>query len=135
MAATATMTEAAVHDATRIMYVLFPLPCDICVADFTFSFSTEGTIDLNSVGEVEARKIMSLEHKALGYRPPPGSLASEAQAAAAKHPQGGPNPPPTEALKKAALSDAARIENERGHPIPKTTVVDGIDLQKITEGW
>ncbi|THV02673.1 hypothetical protein K435DRAFT_652921 [Dendrothele bispora CBS 962.96] len=110
---TATMTEIAVHDATRIV--------------------AEGSVDLNSVGEVEARKIMSFEHKALGYRPPPGSLASEAQAAAAKHPQGGPSPPPVDILKKAALSDAARIENERGQPIPKSTVVDGIDLQKITE--
>lgn len=28
---------------------------------------------------------MSYEHRALGYRPPPGSIAAEAQAAAAKH--------------------------------------------------
>ena len=28
---------------------------------------------------------MSHEHRALGFRPPPGSLAAEAQAAAAKH--------------------------------------------------
>ena len=32
----------------------------------------------------DARKLMSHEHKALGFRPPPGSLAAEAQAAAAK---------------------------------------------------
>ncbi|KAF5361474.1 hypothetical protein D9758_006244 [Tetrapyrgos nigripes] len=113
MSATATMTEVAVHDAALKV--------------------SGGNIDLNSIGEVEARKIMSLEHKALGYRPPPGSLASEAQAAAAKHPQGGPSPPPPDLLKKAALSDAARIESERGHPIPKSTVVDGIDLQTISE--
>ena len=36
----------------------------------------------------EARKIMSAEHKALGFRPPHGSLAAEAQAAAARHPLG-----------------------------------------------
>lgn len=31
---------------------------------------------------------MSHEHRALGFRPPPGSLAAEAQAAAAKHSEG-----------------------------------------------
>ena len=59
---------------------------------------------------------MSVEHKAFGYRPPPGSLVSEAQAVAAKH----PNPPHPqlqvdgELLKKAALEVAAKIERERG---------------------
>ncbi|KAK7031016.1 hypothetical protein VNI00_013806 [Paramarasmius palmivorus] len=110
--ATATLTEVAVQDAaTKIT----------------------GSINLDSIGEVEARKIMSLEHKALGYRPPPGSLASEAQAAAAKHPKGGPEAPDMEILKKAALDDAAKIERERGHPAPKSTVVDGIDLAVIGE--
>lgn len=54
---------------------------------------------------------MSTEHKALGYRPPPGSLAADAQAAAAKHPEGGADgarvDPQT--LAQAALKDAARI--------------------------
>lgn len=40
----------------------------------------------------EARKLMSEEHKALGHRPPPDSLAAQAQAAAAKHPQGAAAP-------------------------------------------
>jgi hypothetical protein len=93
-----------------------------------------GYIDLKSIGESEARKIMSYEHKALGYRPPPGSLASQAQAEAAKHPKGGPTPPDPIMLKQAALSDAAKIESERGQPIPKSTVVDGIDLSSIGEG-
>ncbi|KIK64935.1 hypothetical protein GYMLUDRAFT_240285 [Collybiopsis luxurians FD-317 M1] len=108
---TATMTEIAVHDAAHHI----------------------GSIDLSSIGETEARKIMSYEHKALGYRPPPGSLASQAQAEAAKHPKGGPSPPDPASLKKAALTDAAKIESERGHPIPKSTVVDGIDLASISE--
>ena len=88
---------------------------------------------------------MSVEHKALGYRPPPGSLASEAQAAAAKH----PNPPhpqlqvDADLLKKAALEDAAKIERERGSGpsgnapnggAAKATVVDGVDLNVIGEG-
>lgn len=33
----------------------------------------------------DARKLISEEHKALGYRPPPGSLASQAQALVARH--------------------------------------------------
>lgn len=40
----------------------------------------------------EARKLMSHEHRALGFRPPPGSLAAEAQAAAAKHAEGNGKP-------------------------------------------
>ena len=36
----------------------------------------------------EARKIMSVEHKVLGFRPPHDSLAAAAQAAAARHPEG-----------------------------------------------
>lgn len=57
----------------------------------------------------EARKIMSEEHKALGYRPPPGSLAAEAQSAAAKHPNALAGVDPA-VLAKAALEDAKRIE-------------------------
>lgn len=54
---------------------------------------------------------MSEEHKALGHRPPPGSLASQAQSAAAKHPQGAASSqPPTHALQRAALEDAAAME-------------------------
>lgn len=54
---------------------------------------------------------MSAEHKALGYRPPPGSLAADAQAAASKHPKGleGVPKPPRELLAQEALKDAARI--------------------------
>lgn len=73
----------------------------------------------------EARVLMSAEHKALGYRPPAGSLAAEAQAAAAK------NPPvaagiPEEQLTKAALEDAMRIKKERE--------VNGVDLSAIGDG-
>lgn len=51
---------------------------------------------------------MSEEHKALGYRPPPGSLAAEAQAAAAQHGDGSSGQR-TAHLKEAARADAARI--------------------------
>ncbi|KAK1223422.1 hypothetical protein PQX77_013704 [Marasmius sp. AFHP31] len=122
MSTAATLTEIAVQDAAK-QFV--------------------GSINLDNIGEAEARKIMSVEHKALGYRPPPGSLASEAQAAAAKH----PNPPhpqlqvDAEILKKAALEDAAKIERERGDGgshsssggAAKATVVDGVDLTVIGE--
>ncbi|KAI0772466.1 hypothetical protein BD413DRAFT_43735 [Trametes elegans] len=68
----------------------------------------KANLDLNAMGEAEARKIMSDEHKALGYRPPPGSLASEAQSAAAKHPDASGNVEST-ILAKAALEDATQI--------------------------
>lgn len=51
---------------------------------------------------------MSDEHKALGYRPPPSSLAAEAQAAAAKHPDASASVDPT-TLAKAAFEDATHI--------------------------
>ncbi len=52
---------------------------------------------------------MSEEHKALGYRPPPGSLAASAQAAAAKHPEASASVD-VAVLSKAALDDAKKIE-------------------------
>ena len=70
---------------------------------------------------------MSAEQKAIGYRPPAGSLAAEAQAAAAKNPQAAPSISiPEEQLTKAALEDAERIKKERA--------VNGVDLSAIGEG-
>lgn len=57
----------------------------------------------------EARKLFSEEHKALGYRPPRGSLASEAQAAAAKHPDSSVGID-VATLTKAAVDDARAVE-------------------------
>lgn len=56
---------------------------------------------------------MSDEHKALGYRPPPGSLAAEAYAAAAKHPDASANVDST-TLVKAAFEDATHIASSNG---------------------
>ncbi|KZS95407.1 hypothetical protein SISNIDRAFT_347572 [Sistotremastrum niveocremeum HHB9708] len=42
-------------------------------------------IDVNHLSKDQARKLMSAEHKALGYRPPPGSLAAQAQSVISKH--------------------------------------------------
>ena len=53
---------------------------------------------------------MSEEHKALGYRPPQGSLAAAAQAAAAKHPNASAGVDAA-ILAKAALEDAKKIEH------------------------
>ena len=77
---------------------------------------------------------MSLEHKALGYRPPPGSLASEAQAAASKHPDVQSADVDATQLREAALNDAARIENERGQAAPPKASDNGIDLERIGMG-
>lgn len=67
---------------------------------------------------------MSAEHKALGYRPPPGSLAATAQAEAAKHPEAKLGLP-EEALTQAAMEDAVRIEEQR---------TAGLDLDNVGEG-
>ncbi|EIN05821.1 hypothetical protein PUNSTDRAFT_18942, partial [Punctularia strigosozonata HHB-11173 SS5] len=71
-----------------------------------------GGVGLDSVGEKDARTIQSEEHKALGYRPPPGSLAAEAQSAAAKHPAASTGLP-AEALRAVADVDALATELER----------------------
>ncbi|KAK0207876.1 hypothetical protein DFS33DRAFT_1451074 [Desarmillaria ectypa] len=108
----------------------FKTPQEIDLYDTRIA--AECCLDLGNVGKNEARKIMSLQHKALGYRPPPGSLASEAQAAASKHPDGiSPSPPNTASLREAALKDAARIEGERGCSVPPKVVSRGIDLNRI----
>ncbi|KZT69437.1 hypothetical protein DAEQUDRAFT_765513 [Daedalea quercina L-15889] len=72
-------------------------------------------IDLEAIGKAEARKIMSEEHRVLGFRPPHGSLAAEVQAAAAKHPEGSPGKPLPDpvTLKELARQDAQRILAER----------------------
>ena len=61
---------------------------------------------------------MSAEHKALGYRPPPGSLAATAQAEAAKHPTTSANIPEP-ALEQAAIQDAARIQGLKSIDVDK----------------
>ncbi|OCH88929.1 hypothetical protein OBBRIDRAFT_794740 [Obba rivulosa] len=79
------------------------------------AFAEVAGLDLNALGKAEARKIMSEEHKVLGFRPPHGSIAAEAQAAAAKHPEGNPHvsPPDPLTLKQVAWEDAQRILGER----------------------
>ncbi|KAI8972595.1 hypothetical protein BD414DRAFT_469290 [Trametes punicea] len=76
--------------------------------------STTASIDLDSIGEAEARKIVSEEHRALGFRPPDGSLAAQAQSAAARHPQGSLIPPDEKTLTEAAEADAVRVAGEMG---------------------
>ena len=64
------------------------------------------SIDLDRVGVRDARVIMSEEHKSLGYRPPPDSLAAKAQRSSTKHPDS------TLGLDNAALREAARADAE-----------------------
>jgi hypothetical protein len=70
------------------------------------------SLDLSSVSTDEARTLQSAEQKALGYRPPAGSLAAEAQAEAAKNPAAAPTASTAE-LVQAARADAAEVELER----------------------
>ncbi|PCH42983.1 hypothetical protein WOLCODRAFT_90083 [Wolfiporia cocos MD-104 SS10] len=73
-----------------------------------------GGVNLSTISAAEARTLMSHEHRALGFRPPPGSLAAEAQAAAAKHPEGaGASSVDSGVLKEIALRDAERIKADR----------------------
>ncbi|KAI0093705.1 hypothetical protein BDY19DRAFT_918415 [Irpex rosettiformis] len=92
------------------------------------AFAEAVGIDLNTIGKAEAKKIMSIEHKVLGFRPPQGSFAAEAQAAAAKHPEVLGIQLDSEKLKEAAKIDAQRILAERnqssGTGNPTSSAVD-----------
>ncbi|KAI0742651.1 hypothetical protein C8Q80DRAFT_1189887 [Daedaleopsis nitida] len=70
-------------------------------------------INLNTISAADARVLMSHEHKALGFRPPPGSLAAEAQSAAARHPEGNGTHLEEDTLREIALRDAERIKADR----------------------
>ncbi|KZV99451.1 hypothetical protein EXIGLDRAFT_724934 [Exidia glandulosa HHB12029] len=85
-------------------------------------------IDLANVNLREAAKLMSEEHKILGYRPPHDSLAAQAQAAAAKHPDAPGAVNNVAELKRLAADDAARVEAERGNPVPAGAAYREIDL-------
>lgn len=83
-------------------------------------------LDIKSLSEADARKLMSAEHKALGYRPPPGSLAAAAQAAAAKHELKKYSSVPEEDIMQAALDDALRIKIQRAE--------EAFDFSAVGEG-
>lgn len=85
------------------------------------------TTDMAKYSTAEARKLMSDEHKALGYRPPPGSLASEAQAAAAKHPDASAGVD-TPTLARAALEDATHIASPNSKNLDVHNVGKGQSL-------
>lgn len=78
----------------------------------------------------DARKLISEEHKALGYRPPPGSLASQAQALVARHETSHAEDHSLtldeEQIRKAALLDAERIKKDRESTL--------LDLNSVGEG-
>ncbi|CDO70420.1 hypothetical protein BN946_scf184999.g61 [Trametes cinnabarina] len=114
------LEQAAYIDAVRILQDTEPLPPvepPPALRPPTpprTTASTTASIDLDSIGEAEARKIVSEEHRALGFRPPDGSLAAQAQAAAARHPEGSLIPPNEKALAEAAEADAVRVAGEMG---------------------
>ncbi|KAH9916282.1 uncharacterized protein BXZ73DRAFT_53870, partial [Epithele typhae] len=70
-------------------------------------------INLGTINATDARILMSHEHRALGFRPPPGSLAAEAQSAAARHPEGNGTHLDEDTLKEIAMRDAERIKADR----------------------
>lgn len=92
--------------------------------------SLQSEIDLNAIGQAEARKLMSEEHRALGYRPPPGSLAAEAQSAAAKHPESSAGVD-VGTLTKAAVEDAKAIEAARLAASSETTST-AVEINPLT---
>ncbi|TBU52546.1 hypothetical protein BD310DRAFT_952655 [Dichomitus squalens] len=89
----------------------------------------EPGLDLDKISATDARVLMSHEHRALGFRPPPGSLAAEAQAAAARHPDGDGTHLDDGALRAIAVRDAERIKADRelalvGDPAVNISAVD-----------
>ena len=132
------LEQAAIVDAARILqdtqplHPFEPVPAVPPPAQPPTTASTTASIDLESIGDgeffqayasadassvsrlmrtviAEARKLVSEEHRALGYRPPEGSLAAQAQSAAAQHPEGSLFPPNEKALTEAAEADAVRV--------------------------
>jgi hypothetical protein len=132
--ATATKTSAASQPLLSVSGTI-SAPSDSDNTANGGSPTTASKIDLGSVGATEAKTIMSAEHKALGYRPPPGSLAAEAQAAAAKHPDAHLDVDPN-TLRELAREDAARIAAERktGDVAAAVETHSAIDLEQVGEG-
>ncbi|RPD76992.1 hypothetical protein L226DRAFT_521657 [Lentinus tigrinus ALCF2SS1-7] len=116
------LEQAAYVDAARILQDTEPIPPleSVPVAKLPTqpptTASTTASVDLDSIGEVEARTLVSAEHRALGYRPPEGSLAAQAQSAAAHHPEGSLIAPSEKALVEAAEADSVRVAGEDNPP-------------------
>ncbi|THH29313.1 hypothetical protein EUX98_g4881 [Antrodiella citrinella] len=88
----------------------------------------------DSIGQSEARKIMSEQHKLLAFRPPGDSLAAHAQLAAAKHPVSS-DPMPVDILKRVAKVDAERILAQRNPTTAdRQSPLLEIDVNMITKG-
>ncbi|KAI0651326.1 hypothetical protein C8Q79DRAFT_27399 [Trametes meyenii] len=84
-------------------------------------------VNLNKISATDARVLMSHEHRALGFRPPPGSLAAEAQSAAAKHPEGDGTQLADAILREIALRDAERIKADRELALVGQAPVSAVD--------
>ena len=79
---------------------------------------------------------MSEEHKARGYRPPPGSLAAQARSAATKHPNGVLDElHDMHDLQRTALEGVAKIEANAASAaatINLDTIGEGTHLHPIS---
>ena len=105
------LTQAALKDASSISA---PAPVAFDVDSLGAGQSRlicVPFVSLTSLVE-EAKTLMSEEHRALGYRPPHGSLAATAQSAASKHPDAHAGID-VATLAQAAMRDAKRIETAR----------------------
>lgn len=80
----------------------------------------------------EASRLMSEEHKNLGYRPPPDSLAARAQSAASKHSTGFLAKHDISTLRDAAKEDAERIMKEQGQHPGMEAARGGIDPRRFS---
>ena len=98
-----TLREIAARDAERIK------------ADRELGLHGDATVP--ALSKDAAHEVVSAEAKALGHRPPKGSLAAEAQSAGDRHPEGGSfnpekNPVEMEALKEKAREEGARLREQ-----------------------
>jgi hypothetical protein len=82
----------------------------------------------------KAKVIMSTEHKVLGLRLPPNSLATQAQATAAKHPEAHLDVNPN-VLRETVRSVTAKITSEHVSTSNGVQPVKaGLDLEKVGKG-
>lgn len=80
---------------------------------------------------------MSHEHRALGFRPPPGSLAAEAQAAASKHAESaGRNPAdkPRQGSGGASAKPRRGSSENQGKPRQKSSSADSVGANFNSNG-
>ncbi|KAL5520402.1 hypothetical protein ACEPAG_9626 [Sanghuangporus baumii] len=118
---TSMLKEAARMDAVRI------------ATEKDEAFSTLPTVGLDEISKEEAARLQSAEHKILGYRPPPGSLASQAQSAAdcnmANQNRINGEGPGGINLNSMTQSDASRLMSEEHRRLGRRPPADSLSAQ------